>query len=127
MARILVVEDDQACSAVLVSALSQEGHEVRCATSPKEAVKSMQAYEPDLLIADWLLDDREVECDGVDFARRVHASWPDLQIIITSGMPRELIRREARDLPIYKIIEKPIELDDLLQHVRNTPVRARVP
>jgi DNA-binding NtrC family response regulator len=119
VAHILVVEDDRAYSALLAQALLDEGHEVRCAAGPREALRSVDAYWPDLLITDWLLKDREVEIDGLDVAHHLQTIRPGTPIIFVTGMKRPLLEQNARGLWIYKVFEKPVDLDALLSGVRD--------
>jgi DNA-binding response OmpR family regulator len=118
VARILVVEDDTAYSAALACALSEDGHEVRCAARPREALRIIDACWLDLMIVDWLLEDDELKIDGLDLAHHLQGIRPHVPIIFVTAMGRELLEHDARGLRIDRIFEKPTDLDLLLKDVR---------
>ena len=69
VARLLVVEDDDAISEPLVRALAREGHEVAHAVTGAEALTQVDEGDLDLVVLDIGLPD----IDGVDVCRRIRA------------------------------------------------------
>lgn len=55
MARILVVEDDHDLNKAYSVILKHEGHDVVEAFDGKEALKKLEAFEPDLILLDLLM------------------------------------------------------------------------
>lgn len=114
MPKLLVVDDDPICNKLLPTLLTSEGYTVKSAASAEEAIEIAAHYKPDLLIADWMLKNKQ---DGIDVARALVASGPGLRIIFVTGLPAEHLAGQVTDLPVAKIMEKPVNIDDLLREV----------
>jgi DNA-binding NtrC family response regulator len=56
MAKILIVEDERSIRQALLFELSEQGHEVHCASVYSEAVNAMRAFQYDVIISDIFLD-----------------------------------------------------------------------
>jgi len=109
--KILVVDDDDTCNKFLSLFLRDEGFEVESAMCALEASKIAQKFEPNVMIADWLLKDGT---DGVQLARELYGRSKNLGMIFTTGSPAEQLMDQLDGLPIIKVFEKPINLDELL-------------
>ena len=81
VARLLVVEDDDAISEPLVRALAREGHEVAHAVTGAEALGAGRRARLDLVVLDIGLPD----IDGVEVCRRVRAGHPRVAILILTA------------------------------------------
>ena len=110
------MDDDRNCAAFLRLFLSDEGHEVRSAVSGKDAMQSAQAFNPDLLITDWLLKDGT---DGLALARTLLQERGDMRVIFITGMPERELRDKTHDVGGAHIFEKPLDLDRLLPLVNS--------
>src|SRR5205823_3454653 len=123
MARILIVDDEPACSKSLAALLAQDGHQVRAATRGHEAVDLGIAFRPDILIADWLLPDR---LNGAAIAQRIRTSVPAVEVIFVTGLVADDIARlaAASGLERVTVMEKPCDIDAILQVVRSAVARA---
>ena len=86
MARLLVVEDDDAISAPLVRALAREGHEVDHVATGEAALDRLEDGGIDLVVLDLGLPD----ADGVDVCRRLRAQDPRLAVLILTARSSEL-------------------------------------
>jgi DNA-binding response OmpR family regulator len=115
MSRLLIVDDDPVCSELLARFLKHDGHDVRFTQNGAEAITLAAAFEPEVLIADWLLKD---EYDGIDVARALHAAMPSMGIIFMTGLPASEVAGKLQGLPVIEVLEKPLEVDGLLQRVR---------
>ena len=65
MARLLLVDDDQATLEWMEPALQTRGHDVRGCTSARAALEILLDWRPDMIVADILMP----EMDGLTFAR----------------------------------------------------------
>jgi len=111
MAKILVVDDEQVCTFFLSCALSDEGHEVRTTLRGDEAIVIGMDFKPDILISDWMLKD---QCDGLEVGRRLRDNLPELQVIFITGLAEETLREKANGFPFLRILEKPVDLEEML-------------
>jgi CheY-like chemotaxis protein len=71
--RVLVVEDDPFFQRVLQKRLAAEGYHVQAAGDGREGMKSIVAWEPDLVISDWMMP----EVDGLELCQSVKTGLRD--------------------------------------------------
>ncbi|MFP3940154.1 MAG: response regulator [Acidobacteriota bacterium] len=110
MARILLVEDEEHCVRALEYFLSETGHEVATAPRAREAIALAEEFEPEVLVTDLFLADKE---GGPAVARTLQASDPELPVIVMSGLPEPEIRRRIDGIRVFRICTKPIRLQGL--------------
>jgi two-component system, response regulator PdtaR len=79
----LVVDDEALLRMYASDLLEEEGFAVLAAADAAAALKILEA-RPDarLLFTDIQMPGA---CDGLDLARKVHARWPNVLLVITSG------------------------------------------
>lgn len=109
---ILVVEDDEATGQIIQLAISQEtSYTSELVISGKDALNSLYQYKPDLLIIDYRLPDMT----GIELYDRLQTdpSWKSIPALLVSATDR---REEVQQRSI-EILEKPFDLDDLLQTI----------
>ena len=114
VARLLVVEDDDAISEPLVRALAREGHEVAHAVTGAEALAQVDEGDLDLVVLDIGLPD----IDGVDVCRRVRAAHARLAILILTARSSELVEVSGLDAGADDYLTKPFSLSVLSARVR---------
>lgn len=106
---VLVVEDEALARLVAASALSDAGFEVLEAASAAEAMAVFAARnEIDVLFTDVQMPGLS---DGYSLAKWVHAGWPGVHFLITSGNSRPL----ADD---GTFMGKPYPLSEIVDHIR---------
>ena len=110
---ILVVDDDEHIRQFVCEALDFEGYEARAAGDGRAALDVLADWRPDLI----LLDLNMPRMDGWTFCARQQAT-PELADIPVALMSAAHNLR-ARPLPCVPVVilEKPFDLDDLLDHV----------
>jgi len=81
MARILIIDDDEAIRSVLTVLLANKNHEVVTAQNGRRGLEAIENDHFDLLITDIFMP----EMDGLEAMRLVRKSKPDLPIIVMSG------------------------------------------
>lgn len=117
--RILVVDDEEAIRRFLRTSLSARGHTIFEASSGQEALSSVVADRPDVIILDLGLPD----VDGVDVVRQLR-EWSQIPITILSVRDREADKIEALDAGADDYLTKPFGLGELLARLRATLRRA---
>jgi DNA-binding NtrC family response regulator len=92
---ILIVEDDAELRSLTAALLEEEPVEIIECESAEAALAIMLLGEREvaMIFADVRLSGA---MDGVDLAWEVKLRWPGLPVILTSGLPRELVG----DLPL---------------------------
>jgi DNA-binding response OmpR family regulator len=109
---ILVVEDDIDIGNFLVLALKQETpYEVLLASDGFQALEIVQALKPDLFVLDYLLP----RMNGIELYNHLQAmeGFKDIPALFMSANTHV---RELEGRRVY-YIEKPFELDELLQSI----------
>jgi CheY-like chemotaxis protein len=103
-ARILLVEDEPLIRMVVVEYLLQAGFEVETAGSATAAMDKLKRIPggADAMVVDVGLPDRR----GESLIREVRAIYPDMPIIVATGMGRG-VRSELQDVPRVAMLEKP--------------------
>jgi CheY-like chemotaxis protein len=93
MAKILIVDDNAGNRKLVVSLLSQEGHQLIEATDGADGLEAARAENPDLVISDILMP----SMDGFEFVRRLRADSKlrDVAVIFYTAHYHEA---EARNL-----------------------------
>lgn len=114
---IIVVDDDPTCNQFLTLLLEDEGYEVRAATCAADALRLAEESPPHVLIADWLLKDG---IDGAEVARRLKKAQPDLRVVFTTGSPAEQLAEQVSTMSNVAILEKPIQIENLLVEIDPT-------
>ena len=111
---VMIVEDDVHIGAFLVEAITGETpYHALLVANGIEALETVKHLKPSLLILDYHLPG----IDGLELYDRVH-SLPEMQQIPAIMMSARLPQRELEQRDIVGI-NKPFDLDDFLQQVKN--------
>lgn len=91
--RIVIVDDDEFMRFVLERTLVSMGYQVRCFSSPIEALEAIRKnpQEVDLVLTDYNMP----ETSGVELTRELVALRPGLPVIISSGFVDEEVQQQA--------------------------------
>jgi len=112
-ARILLVDDEVPIQRALAPLLRSRGYDVDVAGTGSDALQSMRADPPDLLVLDLGLPDLE----GTEVCRRVRAE-SDVPIVILSARGGEADKVAALDLGADDYVTKPFSPEELLARIR---------
>ena len=119
MTRVLVVDDDPQLTRALRINLRARDHDVHVAASGAEALKTLAAVSPDLVILDLGLPD----LDGVEVIHGVRG-WSEVPIIVLSGRGGGPDKVAALDAGADDYVTKPFGMDELLARIRAVTRRA---
>ena len=111
--RVLVVDDERAIRRFLQAALDAHGYVVFEAANGEEALRSVIADRPDLVILDLGLPDIE----GIEVARRLR-EWSTIPIIILSVREQEGEKIAALDAGADDYLTKPFGIGELMARMR---------
>ena len=104
MAYLLVIDDDPDGREMLCQYLRKSGHEVECASNGREALESVLARQPDLIVLDLCMP----ELDGAAFlkALRSYLGMQSLPIVVLTGAPDSPLVDRARFLRVSAVLVK---------------------
>jgi signal transduction histidine kinase len=117
MAKILLVDDDEATRKLYRDMITRMGHEVFAAETVEEA-KSIISSEKDLDVAlvDRMLSGGE---DGLDVLKCIQTSQPLCQAVMVSGYPSFSSAAEALRSNAFDYLAKPVEFAGLSKVIKS--------
>lgn len=117
MARILVVDDEEAVRALIARGLGLDGHQVLMAGDGAEALDLLTEHNGlfDLVLSDI----RMPLMDGIAMALAAKRDYPDLAILLMTGYAEQRERAKSLENIVIDVMTKPFGLADL----RNTVSR----
>lgn len=123
MARVLIVEDEEALSLLLRYNLESEGYEVEVSARGDEADTRLKEAPPDLLILDWMLPG----LSGIELCRRLRTrpETERLPIIMLTARGEESERIRGLSTGADDYVVKPFSTPELMARVRAMLRRAR--
>jgi DNA-binding response OmpR family regulator len=111
VSRILIVDDDPQFRRVLRIGLRSHGYEVSDALDAQEALDSVVASPPDLIVLDWDLP----KLDGIKTCRALRAN-SDVPVIMASGN-RPNSKQVALEAGATDFLAKPFSIDALTMRI----------
>jgi len=122
-ARILVVEDEEALSALLEYNLAKEGFDVHLSGDGEDALLLVEEDKPDLVVLDWMLPG----LSGIEICRRIRAraDTRDTPVIMLTARSDEEDRIRGLDTGADDYLTKPFSIPELTARVRALLRRSR--
>ncbi len=117
MPRVMVIDDDADVRMSLRRILERDGHKVLEEPDGKSALRHFVGDPVDVVISDVYMP----EMDGIEFLVRVREIFPQARIIMISGgghTSKENVLTNASMLGADRILEKPYEIQEVLEAVR---------
>lgn len=106
--RVLLIEDEPDLVEVLGELLREQGHHVAAAASLGEAVESLRAFSPCVIVSDLTLPD----ASGIEAARMLRALARGTPLYLMSAVPASDLVALAREAGASGAIAKPFELSE---------------
>jgi two-component system, chemotaxis family, chemotaxis protein CheY len=119
MARIIVIDDNDAVRLTMRRALEKAGHQVFEASDGEAGMKLLTEPGVDLVITDIFMPGQ----DGIVTVRRMRKEFPGIKVIAVSGgdaTGRMDLRKDAEVLGAARTLRKPFLPAELVQAVRET-------
>lgn len=110
---VLLIEDEPQMRRFLRTALGANDYRLVEATTAKEGLAQAAARNPDVILLDLGLPDR----DGLEVARELRG-WSGTPIIVLSARGREEDKVKALDLGADDYLTKPFGVEELLARIR---------
>jgi len=113
MAKVLVVDDSLSVRKVVERALLGRQIEVVCAATGSEALERIERDEPDVVVCDVVMPDR----DGYEICEYVkrHPRLSQTPVLLMSGIVNDEVRERAARAQSSDVLSKPFAADDLLR------------
>lgn len=113
--KILVADDEQAVRESLRRSLSFNGYDVVLAEDGAQAVKLIEAEQPELVILDIMMP----QMDGLEVCRTLRSSGDDRPILLLTARDGVSDRVAGLDAGADDYLPKPFALEELLARVRS--------
>ena len=112
--RVLVVDDEPAVREALRRALELEGYSVELAQNGAEALRLVNAIEPDMVVLDVLMP----EVDGLAACRRLREEGSRVPVLMLTARAGVGDRVDGLDAGADDYLVKPFALEELLARIR---------
>lgn len=115
MLKIGLVDDSVILRSAIKNVLESSGYEITVeAGGSAELFAKLEKTLPDLLLLDVFFPTE----NGLDILARVKKKYPQLKVLMVTGLKQESISEEAKRLGANGLLYKPFDTDDLLQAVQ---------
>jgi len=112
--KVLLVDDEDEFVKSLSERIQMRDIESGVAFNGEEALGIVDEDIPDVMV----LDLKMPGIDGMEVLRRVRKTYPDVQVIMLTGHGSEKDEREARRLGAFEYLQKPTEIDRLVETIK---------
>jgi DNA-binding response OmpR family regulator len=112
--RVLLVDDEKDFVQALAERLELRGLEISLAFDGEQALRLVSELHPQVMV----LDLKMPGMDGMEVLRRIARSHPEIRIIMLTGHGSGLDRDEALRLGAHTYLQKPVQIDQLMQAIR---------
>jgi len=124
--KFLVIDDNAFMRSIMRRVLSAlEVDEVRDANDGEAAMKVLDSYAPDIIIADWQMQ----PMDGLEFTRKIRrdddSPNPFIPVIMVSGYGEMSRIIQARDAGVNEYVVKPFSAATLFSRIQAVIERPR--
>ncbi len=108
---VLYIDDDEVMLVMVEHLLRNLGYRATCLADPLAAIAVVQTHtrEVDLVVTDFNMPDMS----GLDVARVLHETDPDVPVVICSGFISEALRADAKAVGVVALMRKEHTLDEL--------------
>ncbi len=113
--KILVIEDDEAFSALVQAALEEQHYQVDRVTDARSGWDWLDAYEYDLILLDLILPG---EADGLCFCRELRAKGNLTPVLLMTANEAQSVKVKGLDAGADDYLVKPFDWEELLARVR---------
>jgi two-component system alkaline phosphatase synthesis response regulator PhoP len=111
---ILITEDEADVCEMLTMLLEKDGYEVSTACDGKSAIDAVNLYQPDLLVLDWNLPDK----DGLTICRELRESGFESPIMLLTARDAEFDKVLAFSAGADDYVTKPFGMFEFLSRIK---------
>ena len=118
--KVLLVDDEEDFVEALSMRLESRGMQVEVANTGPEAIEKASRQHFDAIVLDLAMPGM----DGIETLARLKESHADVQVLLLTGRATLQKGVEAMKLGAMDFLEKPVELDVLLEKIRHAKTEA---
>ena len=122
MFTVMVVEDDLPLQRMMCAFLGLNGYQTVPASNGEKAMEAIERVLPDLVIADVMMP----VMDGWELTRELRGAYPMLPIMLVTARDTLEDKRAGFTSGADDYLTKPVDLDELLLHVKALLRRSQV-
>lgn len=122
MFTVMVVEDDLPLQRMMCAFLGMNGYQTVPAANGEKAMEAIERVLPDLVIADVMMP----VMDGWELTRELRSAYPMLPIMLVTARDTIEDKRAGFTSGADDYLTKPVDLDELLLHVKALLRRSQV-
>jgi len=111
--KLLLVDDEKEFVTSLAERIKMRELGSNIALNGEEALQIVNDQVPDVMV----LDLKMPGIDGMEVLRRVKKAYPEVQVIILTGHGSEKDEKDARRLGAFDYLQKPVDIDKLVQYI----------
>ena len=111
---VLIVDDEKEFLDIISERIRARGMDVSIATSAEDALKLIEEQSYDAVVMDYMMP----ALDGTKAIKLMKEKQPEVQIILLTGNVPDEKHIEAKALGALDVIEKPPDLNDLIQKIK---------
>jgi DNA-binding response OmpR family regulator len=118
VSKILIVDDDPDIVEAGRLVLEKEGYEVEGGSSYADGMTQIEAFKPDLLILDVMMEEPD---DGLRFAREMRRKGHSIPILMLTSVNAAMglsIGKDDEIVPVEEFQEKPVDPANLVDKVK---------
>ncbi len=112
--QVLLVDDEKAFLEAMADRMAAREITVSTASSAEEAIELAENNEYDAIVLDFQMPGM----DGLEAVKIIKAKHPGSHIILLTGYATVEKEREAMQAGAFDLLEKPPDLDVLLQRIK---------
>ena len=113
--KVLFVDDEEDFVRTMAERMEMRDLGGEVAFSGQQALEMLEDDVPDVMVLDLLMPG----IDGMEVLRRVKKTFPQIEVIIMTGHGSDKDEEEARRLGAFEYLRKPVDIDHLMETVRN--------
>ncbi len=112
--KVLMVDDEEDFVTTLSERMKMRDVDSDVALDGEQALQRVEDDIPDVMV----LDLKMPGIDGLEVLRRVKKAYPQIPVIILTGHGSEKDEAEARRLGAFDYLQKPVDIEKLVQVLR---------
>ena len=115
--KVLVAAAEQVIANTLAIILNQAGFEARAVYSGENALETIDAFQPNMLISDVIM----TGMTGIEAAIQIRQKLPQCKVLLFSGQAAtaDLLEKARAQGHEFEILAKPVHPTDLLAKLRS--------